>query len=120
MPRNYNKKSDRCKWSEENLHEALKAMLQENIGKREAAKRFSVPATTLYRRFKALKTQVEVNLTPKLGNRKPVFSKEQEKELANYILDTERRLFGLTIYDVRKLARLQISNEKFYKTLFFR
>lgn len=79
-------------------------MLEENIGKLEAARRFSVPATTLFRRFKALKTQSEVNLTPKLGNRKPVFSKEQERELANYILDMERRLFGLTAYDVRKLA----------------
>lgn len=50
------------------------------------------------------------NLTPSeaskksLGRFKPIFSDVQEKELADYVMKMESRLFGLTIHDLRYLA----------------
>nr|XP_023027055.1 uncharacterized protein LOC111515050 [Leptinotarsa decemlineata] len=66
-----------------------------------AARQYNISVTTLLRRIKA---PIDQPVDKKLGRYRSVFSKEQEKILADYVLQMEERLFGLTIADLKSLA----------------
>ena len=71
----------------------------------EAAAAFSVPKTTLRRKTQQVKEFGESNTTIKtpLG-RKPVLNDMLEQELVKYCLEMDKRFFGLTRDDCRRLA----------------
>ncbi|XP_072401579.1 uncharacterized protein [Diabrotica undecimpunctata] len=77
------------------------------MGYRKASANFHVPQTTLERRIKKtreLGLSASESSRKMLGWYKSVFSKEQEEELAQHIVNMEERLFGLTLMDLRHLA----------------
>lgn len=102
MVRNYKRKSDRGSWSIENMEKAVKDVSNKVLTLGEAAAKYEVPKTTLFRRTAAKAKGLAV--TKNLGRHMPVFTEEQESQLCSYILQMEERLFGLTPMDIRKLA----------------
>ncbi|CAG5020839.1 unnamed protein product [Parnassius apollo] len=112
MVRTYKKKSSRLSWSMENMKQAIDAVLSKTVGYRKAANLYSVPQTTLERHVaKIRKGELSLDSTP--SNFKPVFSKQEEEELVKYIIEMEKRLFGLTTIVLRKLAyQLAEKNDK--------
>ncbi|XP_037977944.1 MFS-type transporter clz9 isoform X2 [Plutella xylostella] len=103
MVRNYKKKSTRGSWPMENMKKAIDAVLSKTAGYRKAAHLYGVPQTTLERHVaKIRKGELSLEATP--GNFKPVFSKHEEEELVTYVIEMEKRLFGLTTVGLRKLA----------------
>lgn len=110
MVRNYQRKTDRGKWSEEDMMKAVLEVVNNRMGCKRAAESFGLPQTTLERKVKKFKS---LNLVPipteykcreQLGPISKVFSDEEEKELVSYIKLMENQLFGLTTNDLRKLA----------------
>jgi transposase len=83
--------------------DAVCAVRNTGMGLNKAAKIFNVPKTSL-RRYVNMKTKTPEEVVETKSGRKPVFSAEMEKELVEYVLFMETRLFGLTRQDVRKLA----------------
>lgn len=106
MVSNYKRKSDRQKWSEEDIKRAIEMVSNKVMGYKKAAETYNVPKTTLIRRVKKYKATEDINnaAAKKLGRLAPVFSEDQEKELATYVKNMESRLFGLTTKDLRSLA----------------
>lgn len=103
----YVRKTDRQSWSEEEMANAVKAVVNGEMGYRKASNAFNVPQTTLERKVKKAREQnisSEKAAEKKLGRYQSVFSKDQENELMQHILTLEERLFGLTLTDLRKLA----------------
>lgn len=73
------------------MKQAIYAVLSKTAGYRKAAQLYGVPQTTLERHVaKIRKGELSFNSTPGF---KPVFSKEEEEELVNYIKEMEKRLF---------------------------
>ena len=107
MPRNYIRKTERQKWSEESMVEAISEVLKGNMGYKRASSSFNVPQSTLEDRIKKARQN---GLSPieaaqkSLGRFKTVFSDDQESELVEHVLLLEQRLFGLTLTDLRQLA----------------
>jgi transposase-like protein len=101
MPRNYKSKGLRSQWSLENLQKAVNDVLMYNKSEKSAAATFGVPRQTLRRHLKKAKNGLGVEKT--IG-RPRILSAQHEDELVDVIIDMERRLFGLTKMDVRKLA----------------
>ncbi|XP_060804467.1 tigger transposable element-derived protein 6-like [Amyelois transitella] len=102
MPRNYQRKTDRQKWSEEAMSRALEEV-KKGMPYKTASKQFSVPVMSLKRRAKG-KNKVAVGAVKTLGSKQTVFSPDQEKELIQHITDMESRMYGLTKQDVLSLA----------------
>jgi hypothetical protein len=123
MVRKYDKKSNRQKWNENDMANAIDDVIQKKMGCKKAASTYNVPRTTLQRRIIKYNANPDLEIAAKkgLGNFKPIFNKEQELELARYIKDMENRLFGLSTKDLRELAfQLAEHNQKthnFNKTL---
>ncbi|CAG4989066.1 unnamed protein product [Parnassius apollo] len=86
------------------MKQAIDAVLSKTAGYRKAAHLSRVPHTTLERHVvaKIRKSELSHDSTP--GNFKPVFSKQEEEKLVRYIIEMEKRLFGLTTIVLRKLA----------------
>ncbi|XP_011875210.1 PREDICTED: uncharacterized protein LOC105566092 isoform X2 [Vollenhovia emeryi] len=105
MVRKYVRKTERQKWDKDVMNDAVSAIIEGNMGYRKASSIFRVPKTTLERYVQKMKNSSDkmVKVT-KAGAFKTVFTKEQEKELCNYIISMEQRLFGLTSMEVRSLA----------------
>lgn len=108
MVRTYKRKTSRQSWSEENMQKAINAMATREMGAPKAATTFSVPQTTLERRFKIFKEDPTITgaeaSKKSLGAFKAIFSKEQERELVEYIMRMETLLHGLTGTEVRSIA----------------
>lgn len=111
MVRNYQRKTDRGKWSEEDMMKAVLEVTNNRMGCKRAAESFGVPQTNLERKVKKFNKAEDFNKIPteykfkeKLGPISTIFSIEEEKELVNYIKLMENRLFGLNTKDLRKLA----------------
>lgn len=73
------------------------------LSAKKAASQYKVPLTTLRRRVKSNKDP-EAASRKYLGRFRPVFSAKQEKELADFIIEMESRLFGLGTRELRHLA----------------
>lgn len=91
----------RSLWSEIQMKNAIKAVLEENVSQKTAAKQFNVPRQTLRRYLEKTRSGQPFHLKEKLG-RKTVLTVQQEKELVNVLLDMEQKLFGVSIKDVKK------------------
>lgn len=97
MPRNYVRKTE-PKYQIENLRHAIEDVKSKKLTLGQAATKYSVPKTTLFKQLK----QNELK-TPKKG-RHTVFNKEQEDQLEKYILDCCKSFYGITPNSLRRLA----------------
>ena len=77
---------------------AISAIKTRKMSIRKAAKSHNVPKSTLERRING---KVQIDAPP---TRPPVFTKEQESQIVDYVLEMENCGFGLTIRDICKLA----------------
>lgn len=75
MVRSRERKTHKANWTEENLKRAIEAV-QNGVSKKKASKDFGIPRSTLRDRLKSNEIS-----KPTLG-RKPVFSSDQEKQIA--------------------------------------
>ena len=94
---------------------ALDALKNKQMGINKAAKTFSIPKTTLLRRFKQ-KNKYANDSTIQLG--RPIdIPMELEQQLAEHCLKLESMFYGLTPTNVRKLA-YQLASTNNIKTRF--
>ncbi|XP_072384637.1 uncharacterized protein [Diabrotica undecimpunctata] len=103
MVRNYVRKTEQQSWSLVALKNAIRTVKAGEMGYLKASKVYGIPKATLIRRCKEKVTRISPD-EKGLGFYKTVFTKEQEEELYNYILDMEKRLYGITLLDLRHLA----------------
>lgn len=94
MVRKYKRKSNRAKWklnkwSTKSIEKALSLVLDSGVGLQSASKKCGVPKSTLFRKVKAARkiypNNIEVEVKVPLGPKKPVFSKQEEDELSEYL-----------------------------------
>lgn len=125
MVRTYKRKTDRGCWSRESMLRAIESIINGEMGFEKASKTYNVPRATLHRRVKEAKKQpmekgvltvstagkvypnketINSDLFKPLGPIGSVFSMEEEDLLVDYVLKMEERLFGVTSYDLRRLA----------------
>lgn len=97
MVRSRERTSQKAKWSEENLKRAIEA-IQNGVSKKRAASLFGIPRSTLRDRLKS-----ESMAKPSLG-RKPIFSAEQEKQIADHVILLAKIFYGITTTELRRLA----------------
>lgn len=97
MPTKYVRKSNRKSWTNQQLDQAVKAV-KNGTSVKSAAMNNAIPRTTLMRHL------ASPNLSPRLGPLATVFNQQQEEVLVQHLLDLEKRFYGITMTDVRKLA----------------
>jgi hypothetical protein len=102
MVQKYKRKTERQLWNEDKMRQTIEEV-RRGLAYKTAARNFGVPLMSLKRRCKGT-NRLAVNAVKKLGSKRLVFTKEQEKELVAHILDMERRMYGLTTKDVRSIA----------------
>lgn len=90
MNRNYNRRTDRGKWSQEFMENAVNWVMKGDIGYKRTSLSFNVPQSTLERRVKeACYYMCQIN---------------KNWKLRWSFTEREERLFILTTYNLRKLA----------------
>lgn len=97
MPRNRQRTTAKAAWTEEDLRSA-KTAIEGGMSKRKAAKQYNIPFTTLRDRLKN-----ENMSNPSLG-RKPVFTQQQETEIAEQVKLLGSLYYGLDVVNLRKLV----------------
>jgi hypothetical protein len=98
MPRTYIRKTERARWTKEDLKGALNDIAN-GIKIRRAARIHSIPFSTLQSRLKNQKT----NPGSRLG-RNSVFSEEQEEMISQHVKLMAKLFYGLTPKQLRKIA----------------
>ncbi|XP_052739730.1 uncharacterized protein LOC112049361 [Bicyclus anynana] len=96
MPRNRNQ-GLKVNWSQNDITRAFK-LVEEGTPIREAARFTGIPFSTLQERLKKKNSEL-----PSLG-RNPVFSKEQEAEMAEQVKFLGKIFYGCTSIQIRKMA----------------
>ena len=81
------------------LNEAVAAVRSNNESVRAAAKKFSIPRATLQRHLKS-----SIQTPGKLGRFRPVFDSVFEEQLVQHCLEMQKRFYGLSLKQCRKLA----------------
>jgi len=99
MVRNYVRKTTRGSWTLENVAAAVAAVTNCEMSLRDASATFGVPKSTLERH-----KNNKVISPGSLGRFTPVLDADFEKELVQYCIIMQQRLFGLTLKDLRSLA----------------
>ena len=89
-------------WSAEDMGRALSALRNGDMGLNASSKAYGVPKATLKRHL--LNQNVHANDEVKSHGRSTDLPREIEDELVQHILRLEEMFFGLTAYDLRKLA----------------
>lgn len=113
MVRDYKRTLDRQQWSEQSMKEAVLSVVNGEMGCKKAANKFAVPQTTLERYVKKERENPGCGISKEMGRFKCVFDKNQEKELVEYLVKMEQRLFGLTAKELRSLAfQLALRNDR--------
>lgn len=102
MVSNYSRKTNRQKWSEKDMCDAILAIGNKEMGWLKASQQFNVPQATL-RRHCQNKNKIAKGGVKKLG-RGSILTTAVEKKLVDHILNLESRFFGLTTHEVQKLA----------------
>ncbi|XP_055634056.1 uncharacterized protein LOC129774359 [Toxorhynchites rutilus septentrionalis] len=97
MPTNYKRKSNRQSWTAQQLERAIKAVKSGSPVK-TAAISYAIPRSTLIRHL------TSPTVSTRLGPLDSVFNSQQEEELVQHLLDLEKRFYGITMTNVRKLA----------------
>ncbi|KAJ8729016.1 hypothetical protein PYW07_006712 [Mythimna separata] len=103
MSSTYKRTSQQQTWDPDAMEKAIRAVRNEEMGFLKASKEFKVPRSTLKRRVKGINKEA-IEIKKILGSCHPTFSMEQEEELVHHILEMEKRFYGLTLQDVRRLA----------------
>ncbi|KAJ3655327.1 hypothetical protein Zmor_014462 [Zophobas morio] len=103
MVRNYKRTTNQQSWSKDSMAYAIRDVRNGTLKLKAASLKYQIPATTLYRRVKSGKNVIEAS-NKSLGRFKSTFTYDQEKELAEFILEMESRLFGLSFKELRSLA----------------
>ena len=107
MVRNYVRKTTRQSWDEVSMQRAVLSVMNGDQGYKKAAEMYDVPQTTLERRVKKFKQTNDIESACRKGfacGFKTVFTQEEEAELAKYVQQMERMLFGLTPNELCGLA----------------
>nr|CAH7746887.1 unnamed protein product [Callosobruchus chinensis] len=97
MPRNYQRKTEKCSGNPEKLKKALNE-IRNGRKIREVGRAFNIPESTLRKQMRA-----ENPGEARLG-RKAVFSPEIESQLKEYVLTLAKLFYGLTPKELRQLA----------------
>ncbi|XP_065684444.1 uncharacterized protein LOC136096852 [Hydra vulgaris] len=116
--RNYKRISERQTWNETEMQQAVLSVINGEHGYKKAAAMYGVPQTTLERRVAKFKKNPDIEDACKktLGAFRTIFTLEEEAELVQYVQQMEKMLFGLTSYELRKLAfELAEKNKKAHK-----
>ena len=100
MVRTYIRKTTRGNWSTESLHLAIVAVHSGSCSLNQAASDFEIPEATLRRYVKKSPNEYPQNL----GRYLPVFTEELENKLATYVVEMGKRYYGMTNWQMRKLA----------------
>ena len=93
----------RKRWDEENMAKAVSAIREKKMKLMEAARHFEVPKSTLFRLSLQTDVTAKEAASKKLG-RKPILPSDLEKELVRFLLIMEKKFYGLTRNDVRRMA----------------
>lgn len=98
MPRVYTRKTDRASWSQEDLNNALHAVIEEKVKIREAGRRFNIPERTLRRRL------ISRNFEKRKLGPSSCLGYEAEKKLVSHIQKLQAAGFAPNRKTVQKLA----------------
>ncbi|RVE41476.1 hypothetical protein evm_013863 [Chilo suppressalis] len=104
MVRTYKKKTKRGEWSIDSMKIAVDKVLSKEMGYKKTASAYAVPQTTLERYVKKMKEGSEVTIGLPLDPKKSIFTSKEEGEIEAYLKYMEKRLFGLTTTELRRLA----------------
>lgn len=98
MPRKRDRITEKCQWTLDILDRAIKRVNDDGISLHKAAKEFKIPYSTLQKRYRRIE-----QTNPRLG-RKPIFSAEQERILADHLIHMTNLFYGLDSIKFRKIA----------------
>ena len=96
------------------MSEAVLAVRDKN-SVRGTAICYGIPRSTLKHYCKL----PDLNIHPRLGSTRPVFSDQQEKELVEYVLELDKRFYGMNCTEIRCLA-FQLAERNNFKHPFNR
>lgn len=113
----YKRTSQRHSYSKEDLKTALTLILQHGEIIRDVGRRYKIPESSLRRHIK-IRNHIREKKSTSLG-RAPIFTPEEEKELADHALRLAKMFFGLTSKELRTLA-FKFAEEKKIKHSFNR
>lgn len=100
MVRCYKSVGKKKQWSSTNLLAAVEAVNRLGSSKNRAAIEYGIPRQTLNRYLKLPEQERREMAIPV----NTVFSRQQEEELLQYLLDMDKRLYGLTLRELRSVA----------------
>lgn len=83
---------------------AVDAVIRGLMGYKKASDEFEVPQSTLERSVKKRRNDPECGVEKTADKFQCVFAKHQELELVSYLKHMQKRLFGLTMKELRRLA----------------
>lgn len=89
-------------WENRQLQKAVKAVLVDKLSKKKASTTFNIPRATLQRYINECK--VDGGVAKKNMGRPTTLTSEQEDDLSSVIQDMERRMYGLTPENVKKIV----------------
>jgi hypothetical protein len=95
--------AQRKKWYPEGMNAAIESMRNKGMGSYKASRVFNIPPTKLERCVKDREKSSNEAIKTKLG-RKQVLPCETEKDLAEQRFVVERKVFGMKMADVMRLA----------------
>lgn len=104
MPKFKGRTSDRGKWDENKMKEAVKCVTEGKFSLRQAADRYDVPKSSLHDRLKILKSGKEIAFISKLGRFEATFSEQFSMQLYKHIKELDNRLMPLSRKEILKLA----------------
>ena len=93
--------SERRSWNLETVQIAVNAVKNSELSIREASSVYGIPKSTLERH-----KNKKILMPGCLGRFRPVLNAEFEKELVDYCVGMQNRLFGLSVRDLRSMAFL--------------
>ena len=103
MPRNYNRKTNRQIFDQNAMSCAIDACKKGEMGYLKASKQFNVPICSLRRRVKEINKHA-TGSSKYIGGKTTSLPPEVEESLVKYIVEMDKRMFGLSSYEVRKMA----------------
>lgn len=112
MPRKYIKKNVHLQYNKENLRQAIETALLGKDSIRNIAKYYEVPISTLRRRVFTVKQTEKIPQNIEIGRFRPTFTLEQEEQLKQYVIDSDKMLAGITPLEFRKLVYEYAENNK--------
>ncbi|KAI4462993.1 hypothetical protein MML48_4g00015771 [Holotrichia oblita] len=105
MARGRQRKTTKGQFDEQSMRDAVRAVTEEKISLRQAAERFKLKFQTVYEYVKRQKQNPteQIRMAPNYSRRQ-IFSKEQEKALADYTIACAKMCYGQTVVNLKKLA----------------